>query len=184
MSPLRTVELPAGYESLWEPLSAALIHAAYEKGRERHAARPDGSEPPFDRQPMLEIARMTGAAGPLFQVMKKAQEAVRLEAAGDHDRALAELYGAIVYAAGAALIVREASRREDERRIVAAEADLARLEAATAGDGNADFARSEGFVIVDPDRTGDAWSPETLDREAQLDLPGALKALREREGRP
>jgi len=63
--------------------------------KERHA-----NGKPFTHQPMQRISDMLGTPDGLrYQVMKKTQESARLP----HDRAVAELLGAIVYAAGAIL---------------------------------------------------------------------------------
>lgn len=115
------------YDSLGRILDEAYAQAAFGKGAERHA-----NAKPFDAQPMLEIGRMLGPAAPLFQVMKKAQEAgsfveksraarrdnetLRLESGSTYIEELevkyataakAELLGAINYCAGAILLVEE-----------------------------------------------------------------------------
>lgn len=78
------------YDSLRRVLDAAYDRAARGKGRERHA-----QDLPFTKQPILAIAGMTGAGGYAFQVMKKAQEALRLEP----EAARKELLDIVVYAA-------------------------------------------------------------------------------------
>ena len=93
------VDVPEGYDSLAGVLVMALEQAASGKGKERHA-RPDV---PFERQPICELPRMVGPAGTAYQVMKKTQEAMRMDA----DRAVAELLGAINYAAATILVIRE-----------------------------------------------------------------------------
>ncbi|MFA7602516.1 MAG: hypothetical protein WCY29_05855 [Novosphingobium sp.] len=89
---------PEGYADLAAVLKLALRQSSEGKGKDRHAS--DGK--PFDRQPIMEIARMTqGIDFHVGQVMKKVQEASTMVARGQHDRARAELLGAIVYAAAA-----------------------------------------------------------------------------------
>ena len=92
----------AQYESLREVLDAAYAQSAYGKGRERHA-----NDRPFDKQPVLEMARMVGVGGPVFQAMKKAQEAVGMANRGEIDKAIHELLGTIVYAAAAVVLLKE-----------------------------------------------------------------------------
>lgn len=95
--------MSAPYETLRSVLIDALAQAATGKGAERHA---NGRA--FEDQPMLDISRMVGIGGPAFQVMKKAQEACGMASRGEFAAAERELLGAIVYAAGAVLLVREA----------------------------------------------------------------------------
>jgi len=94
----KIVNGPAGYEDLASILLEALAQASVGKGKERHA-----QNRPFDRQPICELPRMVGPAGTAYQVMKKTQEALRLPP----DRAVAELLGAINYAAATIKIIRE-----------------------------------------------------------------------------
>lgn len=94
-----------GYERLAEILQRAYDQASRGKGHERHA-----NGEPFDKQVMQDGARRFGVGALLFQAFKKSEESQRLP----HDRAMAEIYGAIVYLAGAAI------RMEDEARAVAA----------------------------------------------------------------
>lgn len=92
--------IPKGYEHLNRVLTDAFRQAASGKGKERHALDAE----PFEKQQICEIGhRLQGnkAAGPLFQSVKKIYESGRLPA----DRAIAELYGAINYAAAAILIL-------------------------------------------------------------------------------
>ena len=99
------------YDSLEGILNQAYAQAAFGKGAERHA-----NAKAFDVQPMLEIGRMLGPAGPLFQAMKKCQEAasfvekskVTLHTEHNLNAAKAELLGAINYCAGAVLLIEEA----------------------------------------------------------------------------
>lgn len=92
-----------GYAALADVLNDAYMQAARGKGRDRHS-----QGKPFLDQPILEIVRMqAGIDGHTYQVMKKAQEAGRMSSRGQHNAAVAELYGVIVYAAAAILRVRE-----------------------------------------------------------------------------
>jgi len=91
---------PAEYDSLAQVLAAAVEQAATGKGNDRHA-----NGQPFDRQPMVEISKMVGLGFPLGQVQKKAQEAALLSAAGDTEKAQAEILGAINYLAGAYIVL-------------------------------------------------------------------------------
>jgi hypothetical protein len=87
------------YAQLRRVLEQALDQARSGKGAERHARGQ-----PFERQPMMEISRMIGGpAGCLYQVMKKTQEASRM----DTDAAKREILGAINYLAGAYLLLEE-----------------------------------------------------------------------------
>ncbi|QPB08647.1 hypothetical protein KB681_gp65 [Burkholderia phage Mica] len=88
-----------GYESLHGVLRRAFVQAAHGKGAERHA---QGA--PFDQQPMQRLIELYGAGFALGQAAKKMQEAQRLP----HERAVAELLGAIVYAAGAIIAMERA----------------------------------------------------------------------------
>ena len=90
------------YAALSRSLSAAYNQAAAGKGKERHA---NGKA--FDRQPIMEIARMVGPGYQLGQAMKKAQEASGMLSRNEPDRAQAELLGAINYLAAAWLLIEE-----------------------------------------------------------------------------
>lgn len=111
-NPNQTVERPAeqmvapGYEPLFGVLADAYAQSAFGKGKERH-----GGGKPFDRQPIMELGRMLGPDGQLFQVMKKAQEAGSMARRGEPGRAEHELLGVIVYAAAAVLLLREQKAR-------------------------------------------------------------------------
>lgn len=87
-----------GYEHLQRILALALVQAAHEKGKERHSVGFAGVRA-WDKQPILEISRMSGPGGAAYQVMKKAQEAVTMVGKGNFAAAKAEVLGAIVYAA-------------------------------------------------------------------------------------
>lgn len=89
-----------GYEKLAAVMAKAYDQAARGKGKERHA-----NSKPFHEQPMLTICRNLGSIdGMLYQATKKAMEARGLPT---KDRALAEIYGAINYLAGAAILIEE-----------------------------------------------------------------------------
>ena len=92
---IREVKVLPGYECLFDVLVAALEQAQSGKGAERHA-----NELPFSKQPMQTVADATGSIdGILFQMMKKARESNGMPL----DRAVRELLGSIVYAAGAVI---------------------------------------------------------------------------------
>jgi hypothetical protein len=101
-----TMTTAPGYEPLFGVLADAYVQSAFGKGKERH-----GGGKPFDRQPIMEIGRMLGPDGQLFQVMKKAQEAGSMARRGEPGRAEHELLGVIVYAAAAVLLIREQKAR-------------------------------------------------------------------------
>lgn len=89
------------YHNLAEALIGAYQQAAFGKGKERHA-----NDLPFHDQPMQRISNLLDSPdGMAYQVIKKVQESLRMGPTA----AERELYGAIVYAAG--MIVR---LREDE----------------------------------------------------------------------
>lgn len=83
-----------GYESLALVLQRAFQQASEGKGKERHACAQ-----PFDQQPMQQLCSLYGVGFALGQAAKKSQESQRLP----HDRAVAELLGAINYLAGAVI---------------------------------------------------------------------------------
>lgn len=96
------VEVDDGYEPLFAELTHALQQSMRGKGNERHA-----NALPFMEQPIMTLARMFGPGGPGQQVGKKAQEAFGMYQRGEHDRAIAELHGAMVYAAAMILRIRK-----------------------------------------------------------------------------
>ena len=108
--PIREFKALSGYEPLADELAMALWQSQGGKGAERH-----GNNKPFLQQPLMELARMCGPGGPAQQVMKKTQEALGMFERGETDRAIAELHGAIVYAASTAMLMRE---RDDTVRTV------------------------------------------------------------------
>ncbi|QOE32763.1 hypothetical protein CPT_Mano_031 [Achromobacter phage Mano] len=83
-----------GYEKLAGVFGRAFHQAAYGKGKERHA-----NAQPFHEQVMQTGAQRFGTGALLFQAFKKSEESQRLP----HDRAVAELLGAMVYLAGAVI---------------------------------------------------------------------------------
>lgn len=91
-----------GYGALALELQDAFTQSAAGKGKERHA-----NGRPFDRQPIMEMGRLFGPGFASGQATKKMQEALGMLARGEVDRALAEVHGAIVYAAALASLIRE-----------------------------------------------------------------------------
>lgn len=91
-----------GYAALLRELSEAYLQSAKGKGVERHA-----NGRPFDRQPIMELARMHGPGFATGQAAKKAQEALGMAARGEKAKAMAELHGAVVYVCAAASLIRE-----------------------------------------------------------------------------
>lgn len=90
------------YAELSHILDAAFEQAAAGKGKERHA---NGQR--FTDQPIMTIGRRRGIGFPLGQVEKKTDEAHGMFSRGEHDKAEAELLGAINYLAAAILLIRE-----------------------------------------------------------------------------
>lgn len=101
-----------GYETLLAVFVRALFQAAHGKGKERHAAVGE----PFEGQMMQDMARRFGVGALLGQAFKKSEESQRLP----HDRAVAELLGAINYLAGAVIAMERAKPAEFEAEPVAA----------------------------------------------------------------
>lgn len=91
-----------GYEPLAQELMAAYIQASTGKGKERHA-----NDKPFDRQPILEVARIVGPGFQTGQAMKKLGEATQMFQRGEIDRAIHEIHGAMVYCAAAVVRMKE-----------------------------------------------------------------------------
>lgn len=91
------------YADLVDILLEAYQQAAHGKGKERHA-----NARAFSDQPILSIGTMVGMGYPLGQAMKKLQESrTLLKLDGGQHRAFAEILGAMVYAAAAAMLVRD-----------------------------------------------------------------------------
>lgn len=106
-----------GYEELASILEQAYNQSAKGKGKKRHA-----NNLPFKEQPIMEIGRMSGIGGHVYQIMKKAQEAGNMHKRGEYEAAIAEFYGVIVYAAAAVLLTEEAGgivHKADDRPSVA-----------------------------------------------------------------
>lgn len=91
-----------GYEKLADVLNRAYNQAATGKGNERHA-----NGEPFHEQVMQIGANKFGVGSLLFQAFKKSEESQRLP----HDRAVAELLGAINYLAGAVIRMEEDNKK-------------------------------------------------------------------------
>ena len=91
-----------GYLDLRRVLDMAFEQASQGKGKERHA---NGRE--FDRQPIMELARMHGLGYPTGQAAKKLQEAHTLLRLRGKEAAIQEILGAINYAAAAVLLIEE-----------------------------------------------------------------------------
>jgi len=91
-----SVEIPPGYNKLFDVLMQALNQAAGGKGKERHAR----AGVAFEDQPMSTINKQLGSIdGLIYQAHKKSLESKRLP----DGRAQAELLGAINYLAGAVI---------------------------------------------------------------------------------
>lgn len=103
---LRGVHVEPGYEPLFEELINALNQSQSGKGKARH--NPDNDD--FVDQPILTNARQVGPGGPAMQTMKKTGEAIGMFNRGEHDRAVAELHGAIIYAAATIILIKEKQR--------------------------------------------------------------------------
>ena len=89
------------YGVLTKELNNVADQAINGNGHARHA-----TPEPFERQSSMEISRRLSkhtAGAPLFQVVKKVYESGRL----DHDAAIKELQGAIIYLTMAITILRE-----------------------------------------------------------------------------
>lgn len=98
------------YATLRAELDAAFNQASGGKGKERH-----GNNHPFEQQPILAITRLLEGhpCGALaFQVIKKTIEAGRLVKLRGTDAAVAEIYGAMNYAAAMAIRLKELGERE------------------------------------------------------------------------
>lgn len=98
-----------GYEQLRDVLLGAYNQAARGKGKERH-----GNDLPFHEQPIMQIAKMSGIGGHVYQIMKKAQEAGNMVGRGDLDAAMHEFRGVINYAAAAILLAEEIRQKNEQ----------------------------------------------------------------------
>lgn len=97
-----TMQAP-GYDTLARILGDAFVQSAFGKGKKRHA-----NARPFDDQPISTIPELlgpVGVGGTAYQVIKKTQEAVGMHQRGDRAAAIAELLGAIVYAAATIRVI-------------------------------------------------------------------------------
>lgn len=90
------------YSRLREILDKAFDQAATGKGKERHE-----NSLAWHEQPILTIGHMTGPGFAVGQSIKKQGEALGMLERGQVDAALAEILGAIVYAAGAYELIRQ-----------------------------------------------------------------------------
>lgn len=90
-------------DDLTRILLEAYYQSAHGKGRNRH----NPNNLPFAEQKIMTLARLTGTGGPVFQACKKATEAHSQAYRRLYGSAKAELLGAIVYLAAAALLVEE-----------------------------------------------------------------------------
>ena len=100
---LSGLDTTGDYGALGAVLNRAHLQASAGKGKERHA-----QGEPFTHQVMQDMARRFGVGALLGQAFKKSEESQRLP----HDRAVAELLGAINYLAGA-VIALEASHAKN-----------------------------------------------------------------------
>jgi len=103
-----------GYEELDRVLTNAYSQAAEGKGKDRHASKDE----PFHKQQITEIARRLGdqckhpqMVGPLYQVVKKAYESVRV----NKESAIRELYGVINYTVAAILLLEDEDDPEKKK---------------------------------------------------------------------
>ena len=95
-----------GYAPLARVLEDAFEQSASGKGNERHA---NGKA--FLDQPIMEIARRHGIGFQLGQIDKKTDEANGMIKRGEHDAAIREMLGVIVYAAASVLLINEMKER-------------------------------------------------------------------------
>lgn len=102
-----------GYEEVADVLQQALNQAQIGKGKERHA-----HDEPFTEQEIMEGARKCGMGAMIYQVRKKSLESKRLTKMGEYEKALADLNGAIVYAAAAILRLREIQADDEDSVLI------------------------------------------------------------------
>ena len=105
---MQALEVKPGYEPLYKTLHEAAFQASRGKGNERHA----GGKA-FVDQPIFTIAREHGLAFLTGQAAKKLGESHTLLSIFDEERAIAELYGAIVYTAAAIILLKEQKEGEN-----------------------------------------------------------------------
>lgn len=102
-----SVEIPPGYDKLFDVLMQAFKQAAGGKGKERHAR----AGVAFDDQPMSQINKQLGSIdGFIYQAHKKSLEAKRLP----DGRAQAELLGSINYIAGAVIALDTWAKKDSD----------------------------------------------------------------------
>ena len=90
------------WADLQDVLNEALAQARCGKGFERH-----GSRLPLHEQPIMTIPKIQDSAdGLIFQSCKKSLESKRILELYGPEKAIQELYGAIVYLAAAVLWLR------------------------------------------------------------------------------
>lgn len=88
-----------GYEELERVLQMAYDQASKGKGKERHA-----DSEPFHKQAIMQISKDVGIGFPLGQAIKKLRESARCYK-DTPQRAIADILGAINYAAAAVLLI-------------------------------------------------------------------------------
>jgi len=94
LPPAYSMPTDNGYNILARWLAAAYEQSRHGKGVQRH-----GNGKPFTEQQIIRNSRDTGGIGALTQAHKKIEEALGMMARGEHDKALHELKGAMVYVA-------------------------------------------------------------------------------------
>ncbi len=102
---IRPLYADDGFEPLVDVLRDAHDQSAKGKGRDRH-----GRGLPFMDQPIIGLSRIHGSGFATGQAAKKLGEAAGMLSRGEHDAAVRELLGAIVYAAAAVIVTREAQQ--------------------------------------------------------------------------
>lgn len=97
-----------GYDSLHRVLREAFDQASTGKGRERHA-----NDLAFDDQPMQKLIDLYGVGFAHGQAAKKMQEAQGMLGRGEIDKAIHEVLGAIIYAAGAIISMKKQQQEKN-----------------------------------------------------------------------
>lgn len=99
------------YKQLSNHLVGAYHQASKGKGKERHAEEAT----PFEQQPICTIGRMLGSYDfELGQAIKKLSEVKRIHHLKGACPAIAEIYGAINYAAAACILIQESIEDKKE----------------------------------------------------------------------
>lgn len=102
-----SVEIPPGYDKLFDVLMQAFKQAADGKGKERHAR----AGVAFEDQPMSAINRQLGSIdGFIYQAHKKSLESKRLQ----DGRGQAELLGAVNYLCGAVIALDTWAKKDSD----------------------------------------------------------------------